>query len=173
MAFEPRVLVDLFGDMMKRVELDLSNKFNDVQKPFYHYGHTQELINDLLAKSNSNVDRFPLVYLLQDFDEDYNVEDHRVQYEANVVIYIINHTDANFKVTDRYEQVFKQTLYPIYQTLIQNLATYKHFGFPIARVPHTKTDLLYWGNGAANFSNDAIDAIRITNLNIPVMKNKC
>jgi len=173
MAFEAKIFVDLFGEMMRKVQADLSDRFDSIEKPYFHYGHSLELINDMLEKDKYAVDKFPIVYLLQDFTENHAVNNSSVQYTADVQLYIINLTDPNYYIADRYQHVFRTVLYPIYNSLIKNLKQYRYFSFPIDKVPHSKTDLPYWGENNANFANDYIDAIHISNLSVPVAKTNC
>lgn len=174
--FRAKILVDLFADLVNQVQFDLMNNgyFDNVQKPFFHYGTTLNMINELLDKDNAHVDKFPLIYLSQPFTEDYNTDSMSVLYNATVEIFIINHTNPNYTISDRYSEVFDPILYPIYESLMNNLTHYRGFMFDLKTPPtHSKEDLPHWGNGQANFVNDLIDAIHITNLIIPVSKTNC
>lgn len=174
--FTAKILVNLFDDMINQVRFDLMNDgyFDNVQKPYFHYGTTLNMINELLSKDNAHVDKFPLVYLSQPFTEDYNTDNLSTLFNATVEVFIINHTDPNHTILDRYNEVFEPILYPIYESLMNNITHYRGFMFDLKTPPrHSKEDLPHWGDGQKNFDNDFVDAIRITNLVIPVSKTNC
>ena len=75
-----------------------------------------------------------------------------------------------YYIADRYEQVFKPILLPIYDSLIKRLIHTGNFAF---KPTHSKQNLMYWGENNENFVNDYIDAIHITNLNLGVFKTNC
>jgi len=175
MSFKSKILVDLFADLMNQVRAQLNIKygFDNSQQPYYHYGTYQNFVNEFLEKDSYSQEKYPAIYLLQPFSENTDVQNIGILYEAEIQIYIVNHTEPNYSISDRYDEVFKPILYPIYEVLINELRNYRGFQFPLSNIKHTKQDLPHWGDGNANFANDYIDAIHITNLIIPVSKTNC
>lgn len=170
MKFKARILPDLMEDMMRYVRLDLTDKFNSSQKPYFNHDTMQKFINEMLEKDSNSVDKFPVVYMRPDYIEDYNTGDSRVLYNATIELYIIHRTEPIYKVGNRYEEVFKPILYPIFEALMYRLKHYAGFTF---NYEHSKQDLLQWGLNNENFVNEYIDAIHLTNMTLGVMKTNC
>lgn len=143
---------------------------------YYLFGHRMEIARRLLEKDKDKVymhKKYPLVALRQDFEE--VIGNGMVSYTLNLAI--IEFTDKNYTAEQRYENVFKPKLYPLYSTFITAL---RQSGFMWAgwqnSPPHTKIDRPFWGvqNSEGNQRNlfaDPIDAIEIINLKINL--NNC
>lgn len=106
--------------------------------------------------------RFPMVALLQDFEEDFTDKNATVQ----LIVLIANITDKNYTAADRYAYSFKPYLYPIYTEFLNQLSQSGYFLIADAnRIPHTKIDHVFWGRqelaGEINPFSDAIDAIEL------------
>ncbi|GIV35399.1 MAG: hypothetical protein KatS3mg031_2934 [Chitinophagales bacterium] len=157
-------LVEKFEQVVARMRG--SNQF-----PYYMYGHRLEIANRLLEKDQDKVQKYqkyPLVALRQDFEE---------QHSNGIVTYVLNlaileYTDKNYTAEQRYENVFKPILYPLYEGLIIAMRQSGFFwpGF-MGIPPHTKIDRPYWGvqfseKNARNIFNDPLDAIEIVNLKV-------
>lgn len=170
MSFKAKILPDLFADMMLQVQIDCNSFLDSIQKPFFNHDTLLKFMNEMLEADNASVDKFPVIYLRPDFVENYKTDDIRVLYTANIELYIIHHTSADYAVSQRYEQVFKPVLIPIYESLINRIQHYRGWKCDLT---HSKQDLLYWGVNNTNFVNDYIDAIHITNMNLGVFKTNC
>jgi hypothetical protein len=87
----------------------------------------------------------------------------------NMRIIIATNTKAEITSPTRYNDTFRDVLYPLYDLLIEKIAKYQNFtGIVEGLVPHNKTDRLYWGSQetSKNVFNSYIDAIEISNLNL-------
>ena len=147
--------------------------------PFYRYGHKLDIANRLLVANHDAVfkeQKYPLIALIMDFPE--QVSDGMAHYTLHVVL--LHLTNANFTIEDRYEQVFRPVLYPLYLKFMEQLRKVGKFHwtgdqqFP----PHTKIDRPYWGKvydqgNAAYIFNDRLDALEITELKISKTIKKC
>lgn len=143
--------------------------------PYYLHGHPLNDITNVLAeKSDDGVFKFqkyPLIALLQDFDEAKNFEGFEAEVELNLII--ATETDQSFHASDRYTNIFVPTLYPLYDDFIDEIIASTQFDSdkPI----HTKIDRVRWGRegvygSEANIFNDHIDAIEIQNLELKILK---
>ena len=147
----------------------------------YQKGHLIELIDTLAAMSKDNVAgalKYPLIYLVQDFDE-IRGRQPGIYAETRLNIVIAHFTQKTHTVDDRYTQVFKPVLYPIYNEFINQLAKHPLIVQGDAEdIDHVKTDRLYWGKKAiggneANKLNDHVDAIEIQNLELKFYYKTC
>jgi hypothetical protein len=152
-----------------------------IQAIDFQYGHLDELIQTLAQKDADPQARFlkyPLVYLVQDFRERRGRQPG-VYAELNLNIIIAHQTEATDKITDRYAKVFKPVLYPIYYSLIKQLATIPQtLQGNQDVIPHDKWDRSYWGTQAvggntADTLNDYVDAIEIQNLDLKINYQPC
>ena len=124
--------------------------------------------------------KYPLIYLVQDFVEKRG-QKPGIYAETSLNILIIHQTDNTYKITDRYANVFKPVLYPIYYSLIDQISHHKQINnFDETLIPHTKIDRSYWGktsiNAAGNSAlslNDYVDAIEISNLDLNINYQLC
>lgn len=148
----------------------------------FQKGHKAELIETLLQMDRSpeyQAKKYPLVYLVQDFTEQRGRQ-AGVYAETFLQVLICHRTQPDRKVDDRYSQVFKPVLYPIYYELLQQLAQHKLVVTGDAdALRHDKTDRVYWGRQRAGGPNDAnqltdfVDAIELNNLNIKFNFKTC
>jgi hypothetical protein len=149
---------------------------------FYDYGHYAEVTKQLTIKDQGISDavrtKYPLVWLVMDFAEDYG-RALDVYCEVNCQLIIANATDMNYTMAERRDENFLPILYPIYSELLYQFSQSPTFRRPPAQtIQHTKIDRPYWdgkenGAGGQNLFNDFIDAIQIKNLKLSVAKLIC
>lgn len=150
--------------------LDFTGASWKALEPYYDYGHIVDILQKLTSKDQNDdykFQKYPLVALLLDISESHEQE-LNYEYEFPCRILILDTTDKNYTSQERYTNVFKNTLYPIYETLIEKIKRYPKFDFrPTMLVPHTKSDRVYWGsegtfgNVGIQF-NDYLDGIDLT-----------
>ena len=177
-------VVDIIGEVVAamRNDSELDELFHESLAgmiPFYLYGHKLDIANRLLLKNNDakfKDQKYPLIALIMDFPE--HVAGGMAHYSLHVVI--LHLTDPNFTIEDRYEQVFRPILYPLYEKFMVQLRKVGKFtwagdqGFP----DHIKTDRPYWGKvyeqgNAAYIFNDRLDALEIAELKISKTIKNC
>lgn len=150
--------------------------------PYYLHGHPIEISNRL-NQQNSGIyqyQKYPLVALLQDFDEEIDPDKSAVYSEANPNIVIINKTDENINVDDRYDLNFRTILYPIYNNFLRAINSSKWFitNDSNSVFRHRRREAPYYGseedNGnTANKLSDPLDAIKITDTILIIRDNRC
>ena len=157
------------------VKMDTSDELSSITEFAmdinWKYGHPKDVFNEI-SKMAGHPDfkarRFPVLALLQDFDEELNAGIDEVPIQLILGV----DTQPHFNTKERYEASYtgrKLTL--LYQRFIQylewNTSTY------FRRGDATKTDRVYWGKDGAlgtdeNKADEFIDAIEI-NINLKVL----
>lgn len=152
-------------------------------EPYYDYGHITDILQKLTIKDGNNdykFQKYPLIALLLDISESHG-EDTNYKYSFSPLILILAKTDKNYTSQERYTNIFKNTLYPIYERLMQEIKLYRKFDFRYkVLIPHTKTDRVYWGSIGAFGNvgiqfNDYLDGIelKIDNINVEDIPATC
>ncbi len=142
--------------------------------PEYMFGHRVEIAAQLSLKDADNVfkyKKYPLVALKLDTSE--QNDQGLINYTLNVAL--LMSTDRNWTAQERYTNVFKPVLYPMYESFLKQIKASGLFFWPakdkLKRPKHTKIDRPYWGTPAsegntANYFNDPLDAIELLDLKL-------
>ena len=194
MTIQPVYIVDIIGTVVQTVQTEVlatiqQNETNalgqtNIRTINYQYGHFRELIQTLAqwdADLSLRTQKYPLVYLVQDFREGRG-RAAGVYADVSLNIIICHQTEGDYKVAERMPNVFKPVLYPIYYSLIKQLT--KHnltFAASPDLVSHDKYDRAFWGTsklvggGATDRSmlNDFVDAIELQNLQLKIDYQPC
>ena len=160
-------IVDMFDEIVSRTRAsyDLVNGL----QPYYDYGHILDILVKLTIKDGNDIEKFqkyPLICLITDIEQNYGT-DQGFLYEFAPRVLILQQTDQNYTSQERTENIFKNTLYPIYNQFMQDVASYEHFYFsPTNYVRHSKTDRYSWGasgifGNLGVIFNDYLDGIEI------------
>lgn len=155
----------------------LSSKGYDAEMPFYMYGHRLEISNRLTEKTADKIfkyKKYPLVALRLDIPE--GVAGGMIEYKLNVALLML--TEKNYTAEERYANVLKPILYPMYASLFRKL---KWAGFSWDggfEPPHSKIDRPFWGTSGpegnqANIFTDPLDAIELLDLTIRKRSKGC
>jgi hypothetical protein len=172
---KPVYIVDLFQTIVNSTSTALDMQIG------YEFGHPYEINETLVSLSKSPVTqagKFPLVALFTDIKEKKG-QKFGTYANASLHIVIAEQTQQNLKSSERMEQVFKPTLQPIYDELINQIARSKYFSESTAElILHDKTDRLYWGKSgimgnAGLIFTDLLDCIEIENLVLNVKTQNC
>jgi len=153
----------------------------------YIYGHLQEIREILIAMALDpnryptgdptqvvSPVRFPLIALILDISEQKGRQ-RDVSSEIRCNIIIAQKTLPKYRAADRMTNVFKPTLYPIYEEFLNAVSASGYFKERHADLlEHTKIDRMYWGReglqgNEANKAEDHIDAIEIQDLTLRVI----
>jgi hypothetical protein len=141
-------------------------------QPYYMYGHKVEINQRLINQQKDPVlkhQKYPLIALRMDIPE--NNAKGIITFKLNLAI--IQFTKKDAIVTDRYRDVIKPVLYPLYESFLKKLKESGLFFWDGNQrmPPHTKIDRPYWGTptdsgNTANIFSDPLDAIEIIDLEI-------
>jgi len=178
MEFKPKYLVDILDEVIGRVRFKMNeqNLLTGSDKPYFVYDTLPKFKERTAATEKGGTlkyRKYPLIYLQLPFAENYDV-DYPLLYEATCTMYILNRTTPQPNADRRYDDVFRPVLYPIFENLIKEIEAQKDINSGGKQNPlqFNKTDLMYWGDGAANMSTDIVDAIEITNLKLGILHGK-
>ena len=175
MTANRKYFVDVFSDIVDDV-VTLCTA-NGIDEPNYLYGHFRDIVDILTERDQSGTYKFtkyPLICLIQDFTEE--MGNSRNQYTVSPTVLIVTDTEMTYHSSDRYTNIFKPILYPIYEYLLEAMNRSSHlWHYPQDEIPHKKTDRVYWGklglygSGGTVF-NDRIDAIELKFENLEIKK---
>lgn len=164
---------DLIGDVVTKVSTAMQSSI------YYDFGHYSEVVKNLdeRDKNITNKAKYPLVWLVMDFEEQMGSKSGAYA-ELSLQLIIATDTNADYDMKQRRDNSFLPVLYPIYSELLNQFSKSTVFGMP-ATIEHTKVDRPYWGvqgglgNGAANLFNDFIDAIQLKNFKVNIKRKVC
>lgn len=178
------VAVDLIGEVvasMRNLSAKDAAKFGitaGLESPYYFYGHPMDInrqMIDIDKELSTKGKVYPAVALRLPTKEE--MGSGMTHYNMNVAIFA--ETDLNWSAPERYANVIKPTLMPLYLLFIDRL---KKRGFTWSgnqdMPPHTKTDKPHHGveetqgNKAYIFANK-LDAIELENLRINITTKYC
>lgn len=183
----PVYVVDIMGEVVSSVQTEVLEQIQanetaaigqtSIQNIDYQKGYVKELIQTLQQMDKDETQRFlkyPLIWLVMDFKEGRG-RTAGIYTQTSLDLIIAHQTDQSYKVSDRYEKVFKPVLYPIYVSFLNQIA--KH---PMIMqgddemISHDKWDRSYWGNGGSKSQlTDFVDAIEINNLALNIIFKNC
>jgi hypothetical protein len=164
-------------DKMRTVDqLPTSGDDQAEQPPHYLYGHPHEVNQRLIDRTQAALEKYPLVYLMLDYDWD--VFDGMTHFNANIIL--LEYSDSNYTSEQRTEKVFRPKLLPLYHRFLKAL---RKAGFSwkgsLDAPPHKGVVMPFYGtkisgqqsSNKENIFTDPLDAIGIFNLKINIRNN--
>lgn len=153
----------------------------NIQAINYYADNILKIIETLQQKDGSDSYRYykyPAVFLLQDFEEMIGAGLGISTTTKGLQLLIVTSTDPTYKRPERMDRNFKPILYPIWQQLIYQLfRSGKVMASSENQIMHTKRDCIFLGSlpfgTNKNTTNDFLDAIAITNLQLKFYNKKC
>ena len=188
---DPIYVVDIIADVVQSVIDDVLDDIQAnetaaigmataIQTINYQYGHKSELVETLAQMDKTDkaaFQKYPCIYVVQDFKETIGLTPGFYG-AANLNIIIMHHSQLDYKTTERYANVFKPVLYPIYLSFLTFLS--KHANIITYNPPpkHDKFDrplTIVTGKDSAGslYINDYVDAIEIQNLILTIDSQTC
>ena len=180
-----QVITAMFGEVVANTEAVILEQLQEVDPDIsgirFDYGHWVELTGRVdqinnnpmpaeRAKSNN-----PMVLLL----EDTPIERGNTGYygTGNFTLLICKATQSKYTSQEREEVNFTPYLFPIYDELIHQIASYVGF-VTTNQVPHTMTPRKWLGRiglygQEGNIMNDFLDAVEISNLRLTINNTNC
>ncbi len=178
------VITDEIGEVveaMRNLSAADAAKFGidaGLESPYYFYGHPMDINSQMILRDKELTTMgkvYPAVCLRLPVSEE--MKGGLVNYTLNVAILAV--TKDTYDTPDRYEQVIKPVLIPLYELFLDRL---KKHGFVWSgdqkRPPHTKIDRPHHGvnetqgNKAYVFANK-LDAIELINLKVNYNFKQC
>lgn len=175
---QPVYIVDIIKDAVEQTSIKLLPTLQGIQPTItgvhYLFGHAVEIksrLQELNESTTLKFNKYPLIALFQDFVE--KVSSNNL-INVNLQFIIGFHSEQTMYFEDRYANVFKPILYPIYYEFLKQLANTKGIINVVNEtIPHEKLDRPHWGN-PAQYGNtgyiftDVLDAIEIRSLNLTI-----
>lgn len=172
------IIENVCGYVSKTVTAALQKVDSNIQMVRYDYGHWVEIssrLQDMSKHSAERYNKFPLIYLVEDI-----TVAHSGDYPtANLLVYIMHHSNNTFTSKERQKRIFEPILYPIRDAFISGLNKSNDIVTPPnGKFDMNVTDLKYLGrNGlygnTGNMVNEYCDAIEIRNLSLTFFDNNC
>lgn len=175
---ETKYLVDVFEEVVSDVRLNYDTENNE--EPYFEHGHPLEILRLLTEKDDNDnwkYKKYPLIALFQDFKE-IKGDSTGIIMEVSPRLIIVEETKQEFDPGDRYDEVFKPILYPIYEQLLESMADSVFFDIGgKENIKHDKWDRLFWGKEGLQgpeglIFNDYLDAIDITFRGLKVFRKQ-
>lgn len=167
------VIVDDIGAVVAAMRETGSNE------PYYMYGHRLEVSNRLREKDLDMVykyQKYPLVVLRLDVPEERNAG--MIDYSLNLAI--LNPTELKWNAEERYTNVFKPILIPLYELFIDKLKESGLFmwGLNLNDPKHDKIDRPFHGiagpeGNVKYIFGDNLDCIEILGLEVKQRIKHC
>ena len=158
--------------------IDFTGEKWTASEPFYLHGHPLDILS-VLSETDQNqeliFEKYPLVILLQDFEEDHSKGVDLEMLLPRLRVLILAETEQHFDSKQRYDETYRPILYPLYNRLKIAMSKNRDLrtGFP-EEINHRKWDRLFWGkeglygNESVVF-NDKLDGIDIVFNNLEVL----
>ncbi len=187
---EPVYVVDVIEEVVKATSGAILNTIKNnetlvfgetnITALSYHKGSFDELIEDLSQKDGSQEERlkkYPLIYLVRDFEE-VRGREAGIYCSVSLRVIIAHQTEQTYKIVDREEKVFKPVLYPIYYEFMRQLGLSPMVNQTEESIRHIKIDRAYWGKNQQRGENktalnDYVDAIEVRNLELKINYSNC
>jgi len=169
-----RYFVDVFNNWVANVRIDYDPLVLGVGniRPYSYFGSVQDIVNYLIEKSGDPItsrQKFPFVCLVDNFKE--KIDSVNTFYEVNPTIYIFHESLENYNPQQRYTNVIKPVLYPIFDCLIRWIEYSQDISPVNDSLVYTKE--LFRGQIGDNVQiSDTVDCLKITFDNIKI-KNNC
>lgn len=143
----------------------------------YQYGHLFEIIETMKQYEQDpelRYEKYPLIVLFLDIPEQYGASGGYPG-ECRLHMALCYGTGTTLKASERYAQVMKPILLPLYEELIRQIGSCAEF-VTMGPLEHTIIEHPYWGRGGlgdheGNVFADAVDAIEITDLQLTINFN--
>lgn len=171
------VLVDIFGDVVSRVSTAKLAQLKTVKPEIlavnYLYGMPLE-ITSVLTRYTDTPEKYPLIALLQPFDE-VSGDITGMAETGNLRFIFAAIAEKQWLTPERYEKNFKPILYPIVDEFFNQMYLDPKFLIgDVLNISYTKRDWPFWDDGKdKNPFNDVLDVIEINLKSLKININYC
>jgi len=173
----------IFAYIAAQVDTVLSTRDVDPFHVYFDYGHYTEIGRNLSRKQADQASqgkRYPLIWLVMDFEELYDDTITDICTLPALQLFIVTETEPALSTEERMQKNFFPRLYPIYDELMNQLGNSGLFtcGDPDS-IKHRRIVRPYWGgqdaigNSVTKLFPDFVDAIQIRELNLEVDIPNC
>lgn len=145
--------------------------------PYYLYGHRLDINRRLLEKNKDSIfkyQKYPLIVLRLPLSQTVN---NTMVNEIMGNMAIFGFTDKNYTSEQRYIEVIKPVLSPLYEKLLVALENSSYIS-GLGATTHKRVDRLFWGvetkeGNTEYLFTDPLDAIELIDLKLKVLDLNC
>jgi len=164
----PANIPQVISDIVEQVSINLYSELGaSVQ---FKHGTWKSIKERILEESGSRTKknvRFPLVCLVQVFEEDFS-EDNEYS-EVTLTLLICNESEPQWYSEERYTNNYLPTLYPIYAEFMELLNSNPYIqGYAERYHTHTKADDLHLPETDVNKLPECLDGLWVRNLKLRI-----
>jgi hypothetical protein len=157
MSIDFKYFPQIFGEVVSEVRKVYDQK--DSPEPRYEYGTYLELIEACKLKDSNQIEKYPLIWLVWDKDENQQKWIDPCIYSVSPRVFIIASTGADYTTAERYENTIEPILQPIFVILLNELQHHGNISHPLT-FNYPSTDHPFWLNNADG-TFDCLSAIEI------------
>lgn len=168
----PANIPQVISDIVEQVSINLYSELGSTVQ--FKHGTWKSIKERILEENGSrtrkNV-RFPLVCLIQVFEEDFKADSEYS--EATLTLLICNESEPQWYSEERYTNNYLPTLYPIYAEFMELLNASPYVvGYNQRYFQHTKADDLHLPETDVNKLPECLDGLWVRDLKIAI-DNRC
>jgi len=138
MSIDFKYFPDIFADLIERVKPRLVGL--DV---VFEYGTFLELMNRCQLRDNNQIQKYPLVWLEWDKENNQQVWIEPCMYKITPRFYICSLTDLDSTTQERYDNTLKPVLYPIFDLIMDEINYYANMILE-SNFTYSVTDHPFW-----------------------------
>lgn len=171
-SYLPTNIPQVISDIVEQVSINLYSELGSTVQ--FKHGTWKSIKERILEENGSrtrkNV-RFPLVCLIQVFEEDFKADSEYS--EATLTLLICNESEPQWYSEERYTNNYLPTLYPIYAEFMELLNASPYVvGYNQRYFQHTKADDLHLPETDVNKLPECLDGLWVRDLKIAI-DNRC
>lgn len=177
----PPTLMELLKNVMDVEFPKEALKAGFITPVYFDYGHYREITNRLKGKDRQITNKgkkYPLVWLVMDFEEDFNGNELGIYCSTSIQVIIACSTKKDNTTPGRIADNFSPVLIPVYNIFLNAIRASTTFQTVGVKEPeHTRVLRPYWdgsdNTGTGNLFDDFIDAIQLKNLKLKIKNKIC
>lgn len=167
----PKNIPQIISDIVEQVSINLATEIGS-NVAFKHgtWAHIKKRIVEEATGQPIKDARFPLVCLVQVFEEKYKADSEYG--DVSLTLLVCNTSDPAWYSEDRYTNNYIPTLYPIYAEFMAVLQESPYFqGYRQLYPEHTKADDLHLPENNENKLPECLDGLWIRDLKLRIYNN--
>jgi hypothetical protein len=161
----------IFPDIFKEVN-DLVIEYIDPDNglvPYFGFGTYLELLQMCQTKDNNQQTKYPLIWLVWETSENQQKWIEPYMYNINVRLFICDLTKVDNTTEQRYDNVMRPILYPIFSALYEALGHHPNIQLGNDFL-YPSNDHPFWLNNSGDTIFDPLSSIEVNLQNLLIQK---
>ena len=161
------ITVDIFTNIVSKVSNEIGTDID------FNYGTITEIQQYISQLTNAGYSdkKYPAIWLMMPFVESNGTIGLT---ELNLKFYIVTLTDKSYFAKDRYENVYKPVLIPIFDEFITQIVKSGYFNTSTTEdLSFDRSDRIDVGREIAIGATDSVDCIELSNFILQKKKKTC